>query len=187
MIGEWIAENALGIIGTIFGLSGPLALFLAWVLRKWLAQSFELRKPRLTDAEKAEEMERLARSVLSTPVIREFAESTVTSEYRQERFYEAVSGVVKRDKSTQEFIDGRAKHVFASHESAMRILISDAVRGVGADLQKSMTDSQSMFMTELRGIRETLTEKVDAFREEVAEMRTELAVHKASDEAKKPR
>ena len=58
--------------------------------------------------------------------------------------------------------------------------------GIVADLQKSMTDSQSMFMTELRGIRETLTEKVDAFREEVAEMRTELAVHKASDEAKKP-
>lgn len=182
MIGEWVAQNpgeAIGIGSTALGLAG-------WLLVKWLGDKFEPKRPELSEKQKAEEMERLARSVLSTPVIREFAESTVTSEYRQERFYEAVSGVVKRDKSTQEFIDGRAKHALASHESAMRVLISDAVRGVGADLQKSMTDSQSMFMTELRGIRETLTEKVDAFREEVAEMRTELAVHKASDEAKKP-
>lgn len=181
MIGEWVAQNpgeAIGVGSFAFGLLG-------WGLVKWLGDKFEPKRPELTDKQKAEEMERLARSVLSTPVIREFAESTVTSEYRQERFYEAVSGVVKRDKSTQEFIDGRAKHVFTSHESAMRVLISDAVRGVGAELQKSMTDSQSMFMTELRGIRESLTEKVDAFREEVAELKTDLAVHKAG-EAKKP-
>lgn len=185
MIGEWVAENALGIIGTIFGLSGPFALFLAWVLRKWLAQSFELRKPRLTDAEKAEEMERLARSVLSTPVIREFAESTVTSEYRQERFYEAVSGVVKRDKSTQEFIDGRAKHVFASHESALRVLISDAVRGVGAELQKQLSDSQAMFMSELRAMRTEMSESIKAVADRVTALDTDLRVHEAEDRAKK--
>lgn len=185
MIGEWVAENALGIIGTIFGLSGPFALFLAWVLRKWLAQSFELRKPRLTDAEKAEEMERLARSVLSTPVIREFAESTVTSEYRQERFYEAVSGVVKRDKSTQEFIDGRAKHVFASHESALRVLISDAVRGVGAELQKQLSDSQALFMSELRAMRAEMSESIKAVADRVTALDTDLQVHEAEDRAKK--
>lgn len=186
MIGEWVAENALGIIGTIFGLSGPFALFLAWVLRKWLAQSFELRKPRLTDAEKAEEMERLARSVLSTPVIRGFAELSIVTEEQSARFFETVENVVTRSMAVRDCMREQAKHVALSQESALRVVISDAVRGVGADLQKSMTDSQSMFMTELRGIRETLTEKVDAFREEVAEMRTELAVHKASDEAKKP-
>lgn len=159
MIGEWVAQNP----GEAIGVASSACVLIGWGLVKWLGDKFEPKRPELTDKQKSEEMERLARSVLSTPVIREFAESTVTSEYRQERFYEAVSGVVKRDKSTQEFIDGRAKHVFTSHESAMRVLISDAVRGVGADLQKSMTDSQSMFMTELRGIRETLTEKVDAF------------------------
>lgn len=177
MIGEWVAQNpgeAIGVVSFAFGLLG-------WGLVKWLGDKFEPKRPELSEKQKAEEMERLARSVLSTPVIREFAESTVTSEYRQERFYEAVSGVVKRDKSTQEFIDGRAKHVFTSHESAMRVLISDAVRGVGAELQKSLTDSQDLFMTELRGIRESLTEKVDGFREEVSELKTELAVHKAHE------
>ena len=182
MIGEWVAQNP----GEAIGVASSTCVLLGWGLVKWLGDKFEPKRPELTEKQKAEEMERLARSVLSTPVIREFAESTVTSEYRQERFYEAVSGVVKRDKSTQEFIDGRAKHVFTSHESAMRVLISDAVRGVGAELQKSMIDSQSMFMSELRGIRESLTEKVDAFREEVAALKTDLAVHEARDEAKKP-
>lgn len=181
MIGEWVAQNpgeAIGIGSTALGLAG-------WLLVKWLGDKFEPKRPELSEKQKAEEMERLARSVLSTPVIREFAESTVTSEYRQERFYEAVSGVVKRDKSTQEFIDGRAKHVFASHESAMRILISDAVRGVGAELQKQLSDSQALFMSELRAMRMEMSESIKAVADRVTALDTDLQVHEAEDRAKK--
>lgn len=181
MIGEWVAQNpgeAIGIGSTALGLAG-------WLLVKWLGDKFEPKRPELSEKQKAEEMERLARSVLSTPVIREFAESTVTSEYRQERFYEAVSGVVKRDKLTQEFIDGRAKHVFASHESAMRILISDAVRGVGAELQKQLSDSQALFMSELRAMRMEMSESIKAVADRVTALDTDLQVHEAEDRAKK--
>lgn len=181
MIGEWVAQNpgeAIGIGSTALGLAG-------WLLVKWLGDKFEPKRPELSEKQKAEEMERLARSVLSTPVIREFAESTVTSEYRQERFYEAVSGVVKRDKSTQEFIDGRAKHVFTSHESAMRVLISDAVRGVGAELQKQLADSQALFMSELRAMRAEMSESVKAVADRVTALDTDLQVHEAEDRAKK--
>lgn len=181
MIGEWVAQNpgeAIGIGSTALGLAG-------WLLVKWLGDKFEPKRPELSERQKAEEMERLARSVLSTPVIREFAESTVTSEYRQERFYEAVSGVVKRDKSTQEFIDGRAKHVFASHESAMRVLISDAVRGVGAELQKQLSDSQALFMSELRAMRTEMSESIKAVADRVTALDTDLQVHEAEDRAKK--
>lgn len=181
MIGEWVAQNpgeAIGIGSTALGLAG-------WLLVKWLGDKFEPKRPELSEKQKAEEMERLARSVLSTPVIREFAESTVTSEYRQERFYEAVSGVVKRDKSTQEFIDGRAKHVFASHESAMRVLISDAVRGVGAELQKQLSDSQALFMSELREMRTEMSESIKAVADRVTALDTDLQVHEAEDRAKK--
>lgn len=181
MIGEWVAQNpgeAIGIGSTALGLAG-------WLLVKWLGDKFEPKRPELSEKQKAEEMERLARSVLSTPVIREFAESTVTSEYRQERFYEAVSGVVKRDKSTQEFIDGRAKHVFASHESAMRVLISDAVRGVGAELQKQLSDSQALFMSELRAMRTEMSESIKAVADRVTALDTDLQVHEAEDRAKK--
>lgn len=181
MIGEWVAQNpgeAIGIGSTALGLAG-------WLLVKWLGDKFEPKRPELSEKQKAEEMERLARSVLSTPVIREFAESTVTSEYRQERFYEAVSGVVKRDKSTQELIDGRAKHVFASHESAMRILISDAVRGVGAELQKQLSDSQALFMSELRAMRMEMSESIKAVADRVTALDTDLQVHEAEDRAKK--
>lgn len=181
MIGEWVAQNpgeAIGIGSTALGLAG-------WLLVKWLGDKFEPKRPELSEKQKAEEMERLARSVLSTPVIREFAESTVTSEYRQERFYEAVSGVVKRDKSTQEFIDGRAKHVFASHESALRVLISDAVRGVGAELQKQLSDSQAMFMSELRAMRMEMSESIKAVADRVTALDTDLQVHEAEDRAKK--
>lgn len=181
MIGEWVAQNpgeAIGIGSTALGLAG-------WLLVKWLGDKFEPKRPELSDKQKSEEMERLARSVLSTPVIREFAESTVTSEYRQERFYEAVSGVVKRDKSTQEFIDGRAKHVFSSHESAMRVLISDAVRGVGAELQKQLADSQALFMSELRAMRTEMSESIKAVADRVTALDTDLQVHEAEDRAKK--
>lgn len=181
MIGEWVAQNpgeAIGIGSTALGLAG-------WLLVKWLGDKFEPKRPELSERQKAEEMERLARSVLSTPVIREFAESTVTSEYRQERFYEAVSGVVKRDKSTQEFIDGRAKHVFASHESAMRVLISDAVRGVGAELQKQLSDSQALFMSELRAMRMEMSESIKSVADRVTALDTDLQVHEAEDRAKK--
>lgn len=181
MIGEWVAQNpgeAIGIGSTALGLAG-------WLLVKWLGDKFEPKRPELSEKQKAEEMERLARSILSTPVIREFAESTVTSEYRRERFYEAVSGVVKRDKSTQEFIDGRAKHVFASHESAMRVLISDAVRGVGAELQKQLSDSQALFMSELRAMRTEMSESIKAVADRVTALDTDLQVHEAEDRAKK--
>lgn len=181
MIGEWVAQNpgeAIGIGSTALGLAG-------WLLVKWLGDKFEPKRPELSEKQKAEEMERLARSVLSTPVIREFAESTVTSEYRQERFYEAISGVVKRDKSTQEFIDGRAKHVFTSHESAMRVLISDAVRGVGAELQKQLADSQALFMSELRAMRTEMSESIKAVADRVTALDTDLQVHEAEDRAKK--
>lgn len=181
MIGEWVAQNP----GEAIGVASSACVLIGWLLVKWLGDKFEPKRPELSEKQKAEEMERLARSVLSTPVIREFAESTVTSEYRQERFYEAVSGVVKRDKSTQEFIDGRAKHVFASHESAMRVLISDAVRGVGAELQKQLSDSQALFMSELRAMRTEMYESIKAVADRVTALDTDLQVHEAEDRAKK--
>lgn len=181
MIGEWVAQNP----GEAIGVASSACVLIGWGLVKWLGDKFEPKRPELTDKQKSEEMERLARSVLSTPVIREFAESTVTSEYRQERFYEAVSGVVKRDKSTQEFIDGRAKHVFTSHESAMRVLISDAVRGVGAELQKQLADSQALFMSELRAMRTEMSESIKAVADRVTALDTDLQVHEAEDRAKK--
>lgn len=181
MIGEWVAQNP----GEAIGVASSACVLIGWLLVKWLGDKFEPKRPELSEKQKAEEMERLARSVLSTPVIREFAESTVTSEYRQERFYEAVSGVVKRDKSTQEFIDGRAKHVFASHESALRVLISDAVRGVGAELQKQLSDSQALFMSELRAMRTEMSESIKAVADRVTALDTDLQVHEAEDRAKK--
>lgn len=181
MIGEWVAQNP----GEAIGVASSACVLIGWLLVKWLGDKFEPKRPELSERQKAEEMDRLARSVLSTPVIREFAESTVTSEYRQERFYEAVSGVVKRDKSTQEFIDGRAKHVFASHESAMRILISDAVRGVGAELQKQLSDSQALFMSEIRAMRTEMSESIKAVADRVTALDTDLQVHEAEDRAKK--
>lgn len=181
MIGEWVAQNP----GEAIGVASSACVLLGWGLVKWLGDKFEPKRPELTEKQKAEEMERLARSVLSTPVIREFAESTVTSEYRQERFYEAVSGVVKRDKSTQEFIDGRAKHVFTSHESALRVLISDAVRGVGAELQKQLSDSQALFMSEIRAMRMEMSESIKAVADRVTALDTDLQVHEAEDRAKK--
>lgn len=181
MIGEWVAQNP----GEAIGVASSACVLIGWGLVKWLGDKFEPKRPELSEKQKAVEMERLARSVLSTPVIREFAESTVTSEYRQERFYEAVSGVVKRDKSTQEFIDGRAKHVFASHESAMRVLISDAVRGVGAELQKQLSDSQTLFMSEIRAMRMEMSESIKAIADRVTALDTDFQVHEAEDRAKK--
>lgn len=181
MIGEWVAQNpgeAIGIGSTALGLAG-------WLLVKWLGDKFEPKRPELSEKQKAEEMERLARSVLSTPVIREFAESSIVTEEQSARFFETVENVVTRSMAVRDCMREQAKHVALSQESALRVVISDAVRGVGAELQKQLSDSQAMFMSELRAMRAEMSESIKAVADRVTALDTDLQVHEAEDRAKK--
>lgn len=181
MIGEWVAQNpgeAIGIGSTALGLAG-------WLLVKWLGDKFEPKRPELSEKQKAEEMERLARSVLSTPVIREFAESSIVTEEQSARFFETVENVVTRSMAVRDCMREQAKHVALSQESALRVLISDAVRGVGAELQKQLSDSQALFMSELRAMRTEMSESIKAVADRVTALDTALQVHEAEDRAKK--
>lgn len=181
MIGEWVAQNpgeAIGIGSTALGLAG-------WLLVKWLGDKFEPKRPELSEKQKAEEMERLARSVLSTPVIREFAESSIVTEEQSARFFETVENVVTRSMAVRDCMREQAKHVALSQESALRVVISDAVRGVGADLQRQLSDSQALFMSELRAMRTEMSESIKAVADRVTALDTDLQVHEAEDRAKK--
>lgn len=181
MIGEWVAQNpgeAIGIGSTALGLAG-------WLLVKWLGDKFEPKRPELSEKQKAEEMERLARSVLSTPVIREFAESSIVTEEQSARFFETVENVVTRSMAVRDCMREQAKHVALSQESALRVVISDAVRGVGAELQKQLSDSQALFMSEIRAMRTEMSESVKAVADRVTALDTDLQVHEAEDRAKK--
>lgn len=181
MIGEWVAQNpgeAIGIGSTALGLAG-------WLLVKWLGDKFEPKRPELSEKQKAEEMERLARSVLSTPVIREFAESSIVTEEQSARFFETVENVVTRSMAVRDCMREQAKHVALSQESALRVVISDAVRGVGADLQKQLSDSQALFMSEIRAMRTEMSESIKAVADRVTALDTDLQVHEAEDRAKK--
>ena len=95
------------------------------------------------------------------------------------------SNVAIASKAIQKLIDERCQHANLSHESAIRIIISDATKAVGDQLQKSLTDSQAMFMSELRGMRSDMAENMKAISEHVGELDTELQVHKAHDDAKR--
>lgn len=181
MIGEWVAQNpgeAIGIGSTALGLAG-------WLLVKWLGDKFEPKRPELSEKQKAEEMERLARSVLSTPVIREFAESSIVTEEQSARFFETVENVVTRSMAVRDCMREQAKLVALSQESALRVVISDAVRGVGAELQKQLSDSQALFMSELRAMRTEMSESIKAVADRVTALDTDLQVHEAEDRAKK--
>lgn len=181
MIGEWVAQNpgeAIGIGSTALGLAG-------WLLVKWLGDKFEPKRPELSEKQKAEEMERLARSVLSTPVIREFAESSIVTEEQSARFFETVENVVTRSMAVRDCMREQAKHVALSQESALRVVISDAVRGVGAELQKQLSDSQALFMSEIRAMRTEMSESIKAVADRVTALDTDLQVHEAEDRAKK--
>lgn len=181
MIGEWVAQNpgeAIGIGSTALGLAG-------WGLVKWLGDKFEPKRPELSEKQKAEEMERLARSVLSTPVIREFAESSIVTEEQSARFFETVENVVTRSMAVRDCMREQAKHVALSQESALRVVISDAVRGVGAELQKQLSDSQALFMSEIRAMRTEMSESIKAVADRVTALDTDLQVHEAEDRAKK--
>lgn len=181
MIGEWVAQNpgeAIGIGSTALGLAG-------WGLVKWLGDKFEPKRPELSEKQKAEEMERLARSVLSTPVIHEFAESSIVTEEQSARFFETVENVVTRSMAVRDCMREQAKHVALSQESALRVVISDAVRGVGAELQKQLSDSQALFMSEIRAMRTETSESIKAVADRVTALDTDLQVHEAEDRAKK--
>lgn len=181
MIGEWVAQNP----GEAIGVASSACVLIGWLLVKWLGDKFEPKRPELSEKQKAEEMERLARSVLSTPVIREFAESSIATEEQSARFFETVENVVTRSMAVRDCMREQAKHVALSQESALRVVISDAVRGVGAELQKQLSDSQALFMSELRAMRTEMSESVKAVADRVTALDTDLQVHEAEDRAKK--
>lgn len=181
MIGEWVAQNP----GEAIGVASSACVLIGWLLVKWLGDKFEPKRPELSEKQKAEEMERLARSVLSTPVIREFAESSIVTEEQSARFFETVENVVTRSMAVRDCMREQAKHVALSQESALRVVISDAVRGVGAELQKQLSDSQAMFMSEIRAMRTEMSESIKAVADRVTALDTDLQVHEAEDRAKK--
>lgn len=181
MIGEWVAQNP----GEAIGVASSACVLIGWLLVKWLGDKFEPKRPELSEKQKAEEMERLARSVLSTPVIREFAESSIVTEEQSARFFENVENVVTRSMAVRDCMREQAKHVALSQESALRVVISDAVRGVGAELQKQLSDSQALFMSELRAMRTEMSESIKAVADRVTALDTDLQVHEAEDRAKK--
>lgn len=181
MIGEWVAQNP----GEAIGVASSACVLIGWLLVKWLGDKFEPKRPELTDKQKSEEMERLARSVLSTPVIREFAESSIVTEEQSARFFENVENVVTRSMAVRDCMREQAKHVALSQESALRVVISDAVRGVGAELQKQLSDSQALFMSEIRAMRTEMSESIKAVADRVTALDTALQVHEAEDRAKK--
>ena len=181
MIGEWVAQNP----GEAIGVASSACVLIGWLLVKWLGDKFEPKRPELSEKQKAEEMERLARSVLSTPVIREFAESSIVTEEQSARFFETVENVVTRSMAVRDCMREQAKHVALSQESALRVVISDAVRGVGAELQKQLSDSQALFMSELRAMRTEMSESIKAVADRVTALDTDLQVHEAEDRARK--
>lgn len=181
MIGEWVAQNP----GEAIGVASSACVLIGWLLVKWLGDKFEPKRPELSEKQKAEEMERLSRSVLSTPVIREFAESSIVTEEQSARFFETVENVVTRSMAVRDCMREQAKHVALSQESALRVVISDAVRGVGAELQKQLSDSQALFMSEIRAMRTEMSESIKAVADRVTALDTDLQVHEAEDRAKK--
>ena len=181
MIGEWVAQN----VGTTLSIAGALAAGASWILVHWIGDRFEPKKPTLTEEQKRLLIEEKARAVLSTDQIGLFAEATVQKAYQSAKFFENVEGVAIASKAIQKLIDERCQHANLSHESAIRIIISDATKAVGDQLQKSLTDSQAMFMSELRGMRSDMAENMKAISDHVGELDTALQVHQAHDDAKR--
>lgn len=181
MIGEWVVQN----VGATLSIAGVLATGASWILVHWIGDRFEPKKPTLTEEQKRLLIEEKARAVLSTEQIGLFADATVQKAYQSAKFFENVEGVAIASKAIQKLIDERCQHANLSHESAIRIIISDATKAVGDQLQKSLTDSQAMFMSELRGMRSDMAENMKAISEHVGELDTALQVHKAHDDAKR--
>ena len=181
MIGEWVAQN----VGTVLSIASAVYVGASWILVHWIGDRFEPKKPTLTEDQKRLLIEEKARAVLSTDQIGLFAEATVQKAYQSAKFFENVEGVAIASKAIQKLIDERCQHANLSHESAIRIIISDATKAVGDQLQKSLTDSQAMFMSELRGMRSDMAENMKAISEHVGELDTALQVHKAHDDAKR--
>lgn len=186
MIGEWIAQNleeTLTLAGIAWTGSG-------WALYRWLdekfSKKFEPIHPVLTEEQKRLAIEEKARAVLSTDQIHRFAEATVRNAYQSSEFWDAVECVAIKSKAVDEFVGNKCKHVLTSHEAAIRVIISDATRSVGDQLQKSLSDSQALFMAELRGMRSDMAENMKAIGDRVSSLDTEVQVHKAEDKAKRP-
>lgn len=179
MIGEWIANN----VGEAIAIAGIVWTGSGWALYRWLdekfSKQFEPIHPVLSEADKAQELDAMARKVLATSILHEYTASTASSVLRSGEFWDATVGVVIKDKGVQEFVDGRVKHGIISHETAMRLIVTDATRSAGEAMQKSLSDSQAMLLAELRGFRSEMLDAFNEIRDRVGEVEKDLEVHKA--------
>jgi hypothetical protein len=98
VIGEWIANNvgeALAIAGIVWTGSG-------WALYRWLdekfSKQFEPIHPILSEADKSQELDAMARKVLATPILHEYTESTISAVLRGGEYWDATVRIVVKDK-----------------------------------------------------------------------------------------
>ena len=181
MIGTWVLENP----GETATAATVVATGAGWLLVKWLGDKFEPKRPVKTDEQKRLDLEEKARAVLSTQQIGVFADATITRVYHSAEFCENVERVVIRSKAIDDLFREKASHVFKSQESALRIIISEATKSVGDQLQKQLSDSQALFMSEFRAMRTEMSESIKAVADRVTALDTDLQVHEAEDRAKK--
>jgi hypothetical protein len=169
----WLVANAgtLSVGGTV--LLGT-ATWLFGALRRHADQRYELKKAPKTAVEIQQEIDRHARSVLSSPVLTEFAESTILAAFKRPEAQDRIETVHRTSTSIRNDIDDRVKHGFNNFDSTFALSLSKLGDQLQDGFRRQMAETHVMYMGAIDGLRET-----------IQEFAVELRSHIAADDARR--
>lgn len=147
----WCLENPSAVIagGTL------LASGIGWIVWKKADERYERR--RSDDPEKKRlRVEQIAREVLSSDVIDEFARSTTFAAYRDPKFQDQVEHIVRNSVEVRNAIDDRVRHGFNNFDSTLSLALTKLGDGLQADVRKQMSESQAMFIEALGDLKDAV-------------------------------
>jgi len=172
---EIIAEYKGEIAAVFAGLNTTILVF----FKRWASTEFallqakaddryEAKRPPMTVQEQMLYDDAMARRVLSTPCINEFAQSTVLSAYRDPRFQDKVEHIVENSVPIERKIDARVKHGFNNFDSTLSLALTTLGDRLQDGVRKSLSESQAIQMEALSGLRDSVQSLAKTVGEHIA-------------------
>lgn len=121
---QWLLNNFGFVSGIIAGVGGPAFAWATLSIKHWLDDRYERRRSQ-SDEAKRQRMDAIAREVLSSQILHEYAKSTVTAAFQSPEHTHAVEGVILNSIPIQRAIDDRVTHGWNNHQYDIDKIIRD--------------------------------------------------------------
>lgn len=160
----WIAEHWAGLSAVAVGL---LNVVLIPLIGRWARlevaafkadaeRRFEPKHAPRTPEEQKLRIDSLGRQILSSDIIKEFADSTTDAAYSSKGFRESVENIARTSIPFQEAVDARVKHGFNNFDSTLSLALTNLGDKLSESFRKQASESQAIYMDALGDLKESM-------------------------------